>query len=230
MFDRKPLRNDVQDEILRRIVAGELAAGQRLNESHLAAELAISRTPLREALIGLQQRGFLTSALGRGFQVPPLSRRAIGETLGLLAMLEPEALRLAGRPAPASQVELGNAISRGRLDRETTVSWLHRFHTLLLRPCPSAQLRILAVHLNQQTLRYFTAALAGGWDPTATWNELTAIGEELRSVDIDAAATRLRQLRHDQPAALGAFLEPPQAQAQNEAPDLAPDPTPDGDA
>ena len=225
MFDRKPLRNDVQDEILRRIVAGEVAAGQRLNESHLAAELAISRTPLREALIGLQQRGFLTSALGRGFQVPPLSRRAIGETLGLLAMLEPEALRLAGRPAPASQVELGNAISRGRLDSETTVSWLHRFHTLLLRPCPSAQLRILAVHLNQQTLRYFTAALAGGWDPTATWNELTVISDELRRADIDAAATRLRQLRHDQPAALSAFLEPPQEQtqaqeqAQNEAPD-----------
>lgn len=202
MFDRKPLRNDIQDEILRRIVAGELFAGQRLNESHLAAELKVSRTPLREALIGLQQRGFLTSALGRGFQVPPLSRRAIDETLAVLAMLEPEALRLAGRPAPDLLMELGNAVSRGRLDRMACVAWLHRFHSLILRPCPSAQLRILAVHLGQQTLRYFNAALAQGWDPGPTWNELTAISEDLRGGEIEAAALRLQQLRRAQSAEL----------------------------
>ncbi len=51
MFQRKPLREDVQKEILNRIVDGRLAAGSRINETHLAADMGLSRTPLREAMI-----------------------------------------------------------------------------------------------------------------------------------------------------------------------------------
>ena len=42
MFERKPLRADVQVEILDRLIAGRLLPGQRINESRLAADLGIS--------------------------------------------------------------------------------------------------------------------------------------------------------------------------------------------
>ena len=46
----------------------------RINESALAEELGISRTPLREALLVMEQRGMLETTLGRGFNVRALCR------------------------------------------------------------------------------------------------------------------------------------------------------------
>ena len=52
-----PLRHAVLEEIRRRIVAGEWAPGQRILEDQLAAELDVSRNPIREALQALARRG-----------------------------------------------------------------------------------------------------------------------------------------------------------------------------
>ena len=49
-----PLRDNISDsvaaELRHRIVDGQLPAGERINEVHLARQLGVSRTPLREAL------------------------------------------------------------------------------------------------------------------------------------------------------------------------------------
>jgi DNA-binding GntR family transcriptional regulator len=47
MIQRKPLRDDVQKEILARLIDQRLVPGSRVNESHLSIELGVSRTPLR---------------------------------------------------------------------------------------------------------------------------------------------------------------------------------------
>ena len=49
-LERASLSQSAETAILAMIVAGELAAGARINEVHLAERLQISRTPLREAL------------------------------------------------------------------------------------------------------------------------------------------------------------------------------------
>ncbi len=56
---RVSLREQVKDEILKRLAAGALEPGSSINEVQLASELNISRTPLREALIELQQDGVI---------------------------------------------------------------------------------------------------------------------------------------------------------------------------
>jgi len=209
MFDRKPLRDDVQDEILTRLISGRLPPGERINESRLSAELGISRTPLREAMIGLQQRGFLAGVMGRGFVAPPLSRRGIREILSVLALIEPEAMRLAGRPNPALQVELGNVLSQARLEQPEPVRAAQRFyefHRFLLRPCPNVQLRILGDHLNQHTVRYLSAAVGAGLDPSAAWAALAEMLEQLRRGDLAAASDRIVSYRRDQTDAILATL------------------------
>lgn len=201
MFERKPLRADVQDEILARMVTGRIPPGARINESRLAAELGISRTPLREAMIGLQQRGFLVATMGRGFGVAPLSRRGIRDILDVLALLEPAAIQLAGRPAPALQVELGNVLSRAQLERPEAARAAQRFyefHTILLRPCPNLQLRILGEHLNRHALRYLSAAIGAGLDPAPQWQTLAALLENLRRGELAAAGVQLAEYRREQ--------------------------------
>lgn len=200
MFERKPLRTDVQEEILSRLVSGRIPPGERINESRLSSELGISRTPLREAMIGLQQRGFLVGAMGRGFLAPPLSSRGIREILAVLALIEPEAIRLSGHPSPALQVELGNVLSRARLEKPDPPLIANRFlefHRLLLRPCPNVQLRILGDHLNQHTVRYLSAAIGAGLDTEPAWVALAELLEQLRRGDIAAAGEGVANYRRD---------------------------------
>ena len=114
-FQRKPLRDDIQKEILGRIVNGTLPAGQRINETHLAEDLGLSRTPLREAMLTLSAAGFLISDMGKGFAVPALVPGEMTQIQVMLGVLQPLALEQAMPLAPAQVMELGNHLSRARM-------------------------------------------------------------------------------------------------------------------
>lgn len=79
-----------------------IVPGQRLQEASLAAQLGVSRTPVREALARLQSEG-LIAAEGRGFAVPVLDDADVDEIYELRGLLEPAALaRVASSLADAS--------------------------------------------------------------------------------------------------------------------------------
>jgi len=115
MFQRQPLRDQIQTEILARIADGRLAPGQRINETHLAEDLGLSRTPLREAMLTLRAAGFLDSTLGRGFQVPALAATEFRQVQDMLALLEPHALIDRGPLDPTTVMELNNLLNRAKM-------------------------------------------------------------------------------------------------------------------
>jgi DNA-binding GntR family transcriptional regulator len=112
MIQRRPLRDDVQREILERIADRRLPAAGRINESHLSAAIGVSRTPLREAMLGLEAAGFLVSDPGRGFLVPALSAGEFRDMQQVLAQLSPAALALAPPPDGRRLMELQNLLGR----------------------------------------------------------------------------------------------------------------------
>jgi len=59
----------IEAELRRRIERGELAPAARLADAKLAAELGVSRTPVREALLRLAREGLVEIAPGRWTQV-----------------------------------------------------------------------------------------------------------------------------------------------------------------
>ncbi|MGA9790345.1 MAG: GntR family transcriptional regulator [Terriglobales bacterium] len=87
------LRQSLRSTLLRWIVAGRLEAGKPVNESKLATQLKVSRTPLREALLQLEQEGFIRSDERRGFSVERLSAREIREIYPMIWTLEGLAVR-----------------------------------------------------------------------------------------------------------------------------------------
>lgn len=87
------LRQSLRSTLLQMIVAGELEAGKPVNESQLAGQLQVSRTPLREALLQLEQEGFIRSDERRGFSVEHLSVREVREIYPMIWALEGLALR-----------------------------------------------------------------------------------------------------------------------------------------
>lgn len=87
------LRKNLREIVLRRIVEGGLKAGEALNESRLAAQLKVSRTPLREALLQLEREGFIRSDERRGFSVERMSAREVREIYPMIWTLEGLAVR-----------------------------------------------------------------------------------------------------------------------------------------
>jgi DNA-binding GntR family transcriptional regulator len=86
-----------------RILSGELEANATLRESALAAELGVSRTPIREALRRLDEAGLVEYIPNRGATVVPWTVEQIRETYFLRATLESRAAGLA-----AARVEPGD--------------------------------------------------------------------------------------------------------------------------
>ena len=100
----RSLREDVYDEIRRRILNSTYEPGALLSENVLAADLKISRTPIREALRDLATSGLVKILPQRGVAVSELSLQDVIEVYQLREQLECFAIRLA-----ASRVGLADA-------------------------------------------------------------------------------------------------------------------------
>ncbi|WP_328443108.1 GntR family transcriptional regulator [Amycolatopsis sp. NBC_00438] len=192
---RTPLRSDLIEEITTRVLDGRLAAGARVNEVHLARELGVSRTPLREALIGLAGRGLLVSEPGRGFLVPPFDPDEARRLYPLVAELEALALRwtspleLAGLPDALDVVadEMAAALDRGADLSEVDERW----HALLLSRCPNPHLLRLIEQTKPLLKRYESCYFGGAARAGESIGEHRRIAAALRDGDLPAATAVL---------------------------------------
>ena len=86
---RQSLTDQIVDVLRRRIVSGELAEGTKLRQEKLAAELGVSRVPLREAIRQLEGEGLVTTELHKGTVVSSLSPHEVEELFEMRMQLEP---------------------------------------------------------------------------------------------------------------------------------------------
>jgi len=195
MFERKPLRQHVQKEILARLADNRLAAGTRINESHLSAELGISRTPLREAMLGLESTGFLASDMGRGFMVPALSRPEFQQCQAILHKLAPYALSLA-QPLPTARImELNNLLGRARMrvtqpgpeQGGAVADLVFRWSYLSVAGCPNQVLMADVNRLEALSRRYWREAVAHSFAPDAMLASYSELYDLLRTNQLDQA-------------------------------------------
>jgi DNA-binding GntR family transcriptional regulator len=92
---RVPLSDETATILRTAILRGELAPRSRLNEARLAQQLRISRGPVREALRGLEQEGFIVSVPHRGSFVTEITADDVTEMLAVRERLEPLAIERA---------------------------------------------------------------------------------------------------------------------------------------
>ncbi|KAB2874165.1 MAG: GntR family transcriptional regulator, partial [Burkholderiaceae bacterium] len=84
-----------------RLRSGAIGAGEVLQEVPLAAQLGVSRTPVREAMARLASEGLLASDR-RSFAAPALTLADVDDIYELRFLLEPAAMRgIAARAAQA---------------------------------------------------------------------------------------------------------------------------------
>lgn len=92
---RSLLRDDVHARLRDAIVDGTLEPGEQLRDGELAQWLGVSRTPVREALLRLQQSGLVIARPGRSTCVATLDARAIRDAQAVVASMHELAVRQA---------------------------------------------------------------------------------------------------------------------------------------
>jgi DNA-binding GntR family transcriptional regulator len=105
-------RADVVFESLRDAIwTGRIASGERVREEEIARNLGVSRTPVREALQRLQQRGLLVVG-ARGLAVSQLSTNQVIELYAMREILEGSAARLAAQHATDIEISILHRLQR----------------------------------------------------------------------------------------------------------------------
>jgi len=85
---RKPVVHDVANQIRAAILDGGLVPGSKIAQDDLAAELGVSRLPVRQALLVLQREGLVFLDHGRGAVVAPLDIRFISDLFDCRAIVD----------------------------------------------------------------------------------------------------------------------------------------------
>ena len=134
----------VYDNIYERLMSLAIAPGARIAIDVLARELAISQTPVREALSRLEREGLVRKAHLIGYSAAPqLTRKQFDDLYEFRLLLEPEGARLAARnmtPNALAEIEAAAAdMQNGAppVDRNSRYSRFARadahFHDAILR-------------------------------------------------------------------------------------------------
>jgi GntR family transcriptional regulator, vanillate catabolism transcriptional regulator len=125
------------------ILAGELAGGSRIAELAIVDMLGVSRTPIRAALVRLEQEGLLQALPGGGFAVRTFTERDAADAIELRGTVEGLAARLAAERGVEGVVlaqareclaEIDEVLARRALDDAAFLNYVtlnQRFHNLL---------------------------------------------------------------------------------------------------
>ncbi len=207
----KPIALSVRAyQLLRqRILAGEVQPAEPLFEIHLAEQLGMSRTPVREALQSLARDGYLEELPGRGFAVPRRSLDDLRQFFELREVLEAAATRFASLRARPEEITQLDALCARYEDEPDLEAWNQigaSFHATIIDAARNARLAALLATLHDQIdLSRRSVIYAGpSWRETAVRDHraiCTAIAERDEAA-AHAAATN--HVRHSYQATLRA--------------------------
>ncbi|MCP4546944.1 MAG: GntR family transcriptional regulator [bacterium] len=193
-IERLPLREQIYRSILESIVSGDYPPGSKVKDTEVAERLDVSRTPVREVLLRLEQEGFLVGRVGRGFAVRPLAGAELREIYPILVSMESLALRTS---PPLSQDLLDELLTlNGEIGAETQQA-LKRleidviWHRKLVEGCGNKRLLALIAQLKSLVGRYLHAYILLRPNIAPSVNDHDLIVDLLRAGDVEKAVSQL---------------------------------------
>jgi DNA-binding GntR family transcriptional regulator len=193
---RTPLGEQVYLQILQRIQLGSIPPGSKIRDLAIAADLGVSRTPVREALLRLSREGLLSADAGRGFRLSPLDPAELREIGSILAFLEPLALDQSPEPAPQRAdrlADIARRLEQTRGDIARCIELDDEFHRVLLEDCPNRRLLAIVDTLRRSLRRYLHYYLERGGRVSLSSLQHSRITEALRKGDRPAARQLLER-------------------------------------
>ncbi len=159
----KSLMSIVLDNIRKRILAGDFRPGQKINESEIALNMGISRSPVREAFRVLERDGLITTLPRKGSYITDISAQDLEELFELREILECYAMDVIKKRAIKSPDEIMamiEEIGRELLKKPDTFTVISGFHYNLVELSNKYRLielyKTLAVSLRRYQIIYLS--------------------------------------------------------------------------
>lgn len=194
-IEQSSLKDKVLAILRKNLITGDLVEGQLYSAA--AAELGVSTSPVREAMLSLVDQGVMEAVRNRGYRVLPLGDQDRQEIYEMRALLEiPSMLRLAGNTEVIAREsefrlladDIVTAVARGDV-----VAYLEAdlaFHLGLLRILANERLIATVKSLRDQTRQLKLTALLGSAELDRTAQSHVHLIDAMAGDD----AERLRQL------------------------------------
>ena len=196
----KSLREQVYDHLRQLLNRGELRPGAPLDLDALEAQLGVSRTPLRDALLQLESEGFVTILPRRGVEVRPLTRDDVRHLYEIVGALEGAALLAAFPrlgPAEAAALRRLNREMKRAVEASDFDLYYERnlaFHDVFLDRCDNERLVRLVRTLKQRLYDWpRRRGFVRAWE-LASVREHAAFARLVTKGEARAAADHLRDV------------------------------------
>jgi DNA-binding GntR family transcriptional regulator len=176
---------------------GRFAHGERLREEEIGSALGVSRTPVREALQRLQQRGLLTVGLGRGLVVAQLTKTQVIELYAMREILEGSAARFAAQHAHSTEIDLLHRLQAeladaGGEDPIVLITLNRRFHQAIYEAAHNQYLMQTLDELNDSLALLHSSTFRVPTRRAETDMEHRSIVKAIERRDLEAAEAKAR--------------------------------------
>ncbi len=189
----KSLVASIVENLEGRIISGSLKPAERLVEQRLCEQLAVSRSPLREAIRILENRGFVVKRARRGVTVAQATLKEATDVYTIRANLESLATFLAIRRRDPDLVgrlrELNGKMARfaERGDSRSYDRMNAEFHDTLIRACGNERLIEMLTIFAKHTARYRKEVLSMPGRLASSLEKHQALIRSIESGDAEGA-------------------------------------------
>ena len=195
LLDKTTISIQVAQELRRRILAGHYPQGVKLQQEQIAAELGVSRSPVREALGQLEAEGLVVLTPQKGAQVSPISRAEIAELFELRLLVEPHLIALAIPEMTEADLNRATSIISEmgdiRLDGWSDANW--RLHEVLYTPAGRPGMLKLLRRTHETIGRYIRMQVMATNGRADAHREHQLILDACRKRDVGKAVALLRE-------------------------------------
>ncbi|MFG2648148.1 GntR family transcriptional regulator [Streptomyces sp. NPDC048436] len=184
----------VLEAVKHRILTGQLAPGQPLVETELAAQFGVSKTPVREALKTLAGTGLVVMSQYKGATVRTVDAAMAQEVYDVRLLLEPEALRRTVCNGALLE-EARDALERADTATDAAERSLanRAFHRALYVPCGNPLLSRMLDDVRDQAA--LVSAVA--WATLPSWEREAAEHREILRLALAGEADAAARGLHD---------------------------------
>jgi DNA-binding GntR family transcriptional regulator len=187
---RLPASERAYRQLKQLILDNEIPAGSQMLELEAAARLGMSRTPVREAMVRLEQEGMVELRSRHGMRVLPISADALAEIYEILTALEGAAAEAAARKGADDEQLAGlqHAVDdmEVALASDDLIRWSRadaRFHRLLVELAGNRRLAALVEQVSDQAHRARLTTLRMRPKPVGSNRDHAALVQAIRDRD-----------------------------------------------
>lgn len=201
---RMTVTAEVTDLLRQRIISGYYQGGDQLRQETIASELAVSRIPVREALLQLESECLVINQPHKGAMVSMLSIEDAREIFDARYLLEPVLVKAAIQNATAADIERVRVALRDyeiAVKREETPEELSRLnwalHNSMCEPAQRPRTMAIVASLHHSADRYLRLQINVAKAQKDALEDHRALFEAFASRDVEAVTTLLSTHIHN---------------------------------